>query len=441
MKFLLGKVEEGRKPMKKAKILSITLVCLLALVCLLSGCSLLQALGDETVHSGYFEFASVERSEGADTSTLSVTSSCPLPIYKYRASLIFVDAFEQEFYETDTITKEVEIPANEQFKINFVVSNELVTRAISFKLKIQGTSKERLSSLEDTEYNVTFRHGGRVIETQSIEFGKSPILPEMEWVGNEYFDGWYKDEALQNKIDPSKQKIYRDTTYYAKYTPDLNKVSDQIHKEGIPCVVTINTTQEGYTINGYQQVMTQGSGVIVKIEGSTAYVLTNAHVVHSAGLGLKDATITDCLNRTYQAKVSKNASGLSAIKTSYDLALMEFTLIDDKPMAVKISTTNPQIGDAVVAVGTPEGVRNSVTYGECVTYQKAQGQINLDFQVLWHDADITHGSSGGALFNSNCQLVGINYAGTSEADGGYGMAIPIAKVREFISQYTRITLE
>ncbi|MBQ7760512.1 MAG: trypsin-like peptidase domain-containing protein [Clostridia bacterium] len=426
--------------MRKAKILSLTLVCLLVLVCLFSSCAFLQGLGDQVVTSGYFEFASIEKSEALETTTLSVISSCPVSIYKYEASLIFVNEYDQEFYETETVIKEVEIPANEEFQINFTASNDLITDATRFKLKIQGRSKERLSSLENEEYQVTFKYGARVIEVQTVKFGESPTLPQMEYVGNEYFHSWCKDKSLSTQVEPDSQKIYRDTTYYAKYVPDLDKVDTQVHNDGLPSVVTIKTQQAGWGINGYAQLATQGSGVIVKIEDGKAYALTNAHVVHSAGMSLLDVEITDCFNRIYKAKMS-SLDGTVALRTDYDLALLEFDIIDDKLCAVKMADSNPSLNACVVAVGTPEGMRNSVTYGECVTYQKATGEVNLGFDVLWHNADITHGSSGGALFNSSVELVGINYAGTDDKEQSYGIAIPITKVKEFISSYTKITIE
>lgn len=424
--------------MKKAKILSIAIVCLL--VCLLSGCSLLQLFGDQIVTSGYFEFSSIEKSESGDVTILTVTSSCPLPIYKYEASLIFVDENEDEIYETDIVVKEIEISANEDFQIEFLVESDIVASASRFKLKIQGLSRERISSLEDKVYTITFKHGSRVVDTQKIKFGQSPTLPQMDDVGNEYFKAWCKDKTLQTEVSPNTLKTYRDTTYYAKYAPDLEKVEKQIKEEGLASVVTIYTDQIGRINNVYTTTSTQGSGVIVKIEGSKAYVLTNAHVVYTKGLTLTSLKITDSFGRRYNAEVSKRL-GVDAIREDYDLALLEFTIIDEKLRATEMAEINPVIDDLVVAVGSPEGIRNSVTYGKCVTYQLATGEISLDFQVLWHDADITHGSSGGALFNSSCQLVGINYAGTGKDNGSYGIAIPIDKVKEFINLYTRLTLE
>ena len=317
---------------------------------------------------------------------------------------------------------------------------DLVASASRFKLKIQGLSRERISSLEDKVYTITFKHGSRVVDTQKIKFGQSPTLPQMGDVGNEYFKAWCKDKTLQTEVSPDTLKTYRDTTYYAKYAPDLEKVEKQIKEEGLDSVVTIYTDQIGRINNVYTTTSTQGSGVIVKIEGSKAYVLTNAHVVYTKDLTLTSLKITDSFGRRYNAEVSKRL-GVDAIREDYDLALLEFTIIDEKLRATEMSEINPVIDDLVVAVGSPEGIRNSVTYGKCVTYQLATGEISLDFQVLWHDADITHGSSGGALFNSSCQLVGINYAGTGKDNGSYGIAIPIDKVKEFINLYTSLTLE
>ena len=57
---------------------------------------------------------------------------------------------------------------------------------------------------------------------------------------------------------------------------------------------------------------------------------------------------------------------------------------------------------------------------------------NVTFEVVYHNAFINNGSSGGPLLDANLRVVGVNYAGNSS---GIGYAIPAVKVNEFLRNY------
>ena len=124
----------------------------------------------------------------------------------------------------------------------------------------------------------------------------------------------------------------------------------------------------------------------------------------------------------------------------YDLALLCFRYNPtDKHMLEEIGIgEDPKVHDYVVALGTPSGLKNAITYGSVLEY----GQIKagddeslkkVKFDVVIHNAPLDHGSSGGARLNTGGYLVGINFAGYN--DGTYGCSIPISKVLEFLNVY------
>ena len=95
----------------------------------------------------------------------------------------------------------------------------------------------------------------------------------------------------------------------------------------------------------------------------------------------------------------------------------------------------------MIALGAPDGMDNSVTFGrvtrvDTVSGQGATEQTAVAFPVIWHDAPMAHGSSGGALLNDNMELVGVNFAIATNGQSGeylYGFCIPISYVREFLN--------
>ena len=96
----------------------------------------------------------------------------------------------------------------------------------------------------------------------------------------------------------------------------------------------------------------------------------------------------------------------------------------------------------MVALGTPKGQKNSIAFGEIkgkanITLSDTDKKLsNVTFDVLKHSAFIDNGSSGGALLNASCRLVGVNYASSNDGTAHY--SIPIEKVREFLDKYVWI---
>lgn len=155
----------------------------------------------------------------------------------------------------------------------------------------------------------------------------------------------------------------------------------------------------------------QGSGFIVSADG---VILTNAHVVR----GAKEVTVKLTDRREYVAKVL----GADA-KT--DIAVLK---IDAKslPTVPLGSVRNLQVGEWVLAIGSPFGFENTVTAG--VVSAKGRSLPDDGFvPFIQTDAAVNPGNSGGPLFNSHGEVVGINSQIYSRTGGyqGVSFAIPI----------------
>lgn len=155
----------------------------------------------------------------------------------------------------------------------------------------------------------------------------------------------------------------------------------------------------------------QGSGFIISADG---LILTNAHVVRDA----KDVTVKLTDRREFQAKV------LGADPKT-DVAVLR---IDAKglPVVPLGSTNSLKVGEWVLAIGSPFGFDNSVTAGVVSAKGRSLPDDSL-VPFIQTDVAVNPGNSGGPLFNTRGEVVGINSQIYSHTGGyqGLSFAIPI----------------
>lgn len=198
-----------------------------------------------------------------------------------------------------------------------------------------------------------------------------------------------------------------------------------------PTVVHIEAEKrdagKGYSRN--RLVEEAGSGVIIELK-SGFYVLTNRHVI-------KDAQLKDIEIRFDDGRVTSP----TRVGEDADTDIAVLTLNIPKLIPAKIGNSDRvEIGDFVVAVGSPFGLSHSVTYGII----SAKGRRDLDLgdggvryqDFMQTDAAINPGNSGGPLINLRGEVIGINTAIASQSGGneGIGFAIPINMVMAIARQ-------
>jgi len=195
--------------------------------------------------------------------------------------------------------------------------------------------------------------------------------------------------------------------------------------------------QQSQDEDGQLQEASEGSGVIYKLEGKTAYIVTNNHVVEKQdGLEvlLKDG--------------SKVKATLVGTDSYTDLAVLKVE--SDKVADIKPATfgdsSNLKVGEPAIALGSPLGSQyaNSVTSGiisslnRQVVNQNDEGQT-VNINAIQTDAAINPGNSGGPLVNMAGQVVGINSSKIVQTESnvsveGIGFAIPSNDVVNVINQ-------
>lgn len=194
----------------------------------------------------------------------------------------------------------------------------------------------------------------------------------------------------------------------------------EIAEQGKATVVAITTQMTVTDFFGQVgRVPSAGSGFIITDDG---YIVTNNHVVRGAD------SITVVLDQgdAYEAR-------LIGTDPNNDIAVLKIDA-DNLPAVYLGDSTDVQVGELAVAIGNPLGeLSNTVTAGVISGLDR---EITIDGQtlrLLQTDAAINAGNSGGALFNSFGEVIGINTAKSSGTGiEGLGFAIPISHAAPII---------
>jgi putative serine protease PepD len=167
-----------------------------------------------------------------------------------------------------------------------------------------------------------------------------------------------------------------------------------------------------------------GSGVILSADGR---ILTNNHVV----AGAREIQITFANGKTATAEVLGTDAGA-------DLALLQAKGVSGLTPAVLGDSSDLQVGDTVIAIGSPAGLQGTVTTGIVSALDRDvsipdRGSRGVSYKAIQTDASINQGNSGGPLFDTAGRVIGINsaiYSPVTGQDGsagsvGIGFSIPI----------------
>ncbi len=253
--------------------------------------------------------------------------------------------------------------------------------------------------------------------------------------------GGHQNSAGETVVENVKVNVDSDITNA------VDKVQDAV-------VSVINLQSQNQGTNGFGQLFGQqqqessddsnleasseGSGVIYKKSGNSAYIVTNNHVVEGQqGLEvlLKDGT-----------KVKAELVGTDAYS---DLAVLKISADKVNKVASFGDSNSLKVGEPAIAIGSPLGSEyaNSVTSGIISSLNRQVTSTNesnqtVNINAIQTDAAINPGNSGGPLVNIEGQVIGINsskIASTSASSSGVsvegmGFAIPSNDVVNIINQ-------
>jgi len=209
----------------------------------------------------------------------------------------------------------------------------------------------------------------------------------------------YNDILLSTKDNIKKANIQVNTVYYTQSLPWSTKMD--------------------------RTVVSAGSGFIFLEDEEAYYALTNYHVIDQ-----------DSLDVVYEIKAFGDEEFFSAevvtFDSNLDLAVLKFTKENREDIQLidiygrLYYRFNP--GELVLAVGNPSSLANNVTFGE---FKSMENLHDVPFKVIYHDAMISNGSSGGVLVDIDGNFLGVNTWGLENSDE-YSFAIPNYIVYTFL---------
>jgi Do/DeqQ family serine protease len=172
----------------------------------------------------------------------------------------------------------------------------------------------------------------------------------------------------------------------------------------------------GYQYKSAPQ-MGSGSGVIISPDG---YIVTNHHVIDNS----TKLYVTLNNNSEYEATVVGS-------DPNTDIALIKIQLEEQLPYLSFGDSDMAKVGEWVLAVGNPFNLTSTVTAG--IISAKAR-ELDKNQSFIQTDAAVNPGNSGGALVNTNGDLIGINTAISSQTGSyiGYSFAVPSNTARKII---------
>lgn len=329
----------------------------------------------------------------------------------------------------------------------FTIGEGMSAYDIAVKNGFNGTEEEWLKSLKGKDsgksaYEIAVENGFKGTEKEWLESLK----------GKNGLDGEDGKDAPPVTITEIYEALkeygytgsFRDfiEEYLSKTTTPSTEV--YVSKAVLSCVSIVSTfTKSVWTGLGsskQEEYSAAGSGVIYKLDkaNGSAYIITNYHVVYDSASNTTNK-IAGKINVFLYGKEYNEAAIYATYvggSMNYDIAVLRIQnsqiLKNSDARAVDILNSNDVvIGETAIAIGNPEATGISVTSGvvsvdsENITMTGADNRTKITFRVMRVDTAINGGNSGGGLFNSYGELIGIVNAKIVDSEvENIGYAIP-----------------
>lgn len=243
-----------------------------------------------------------------------------------------------------------------------------------------------------------------------------------------------KEDVINDIAEERFEQIYNTVILALLNEIELGNI-DVTAESIVDKILTLETNQANAVIgvsnlDASNEVQAVGSGVIYKKDGNRYYVLTNQHVV-------EDGT---SFKVVFSDETEINAT-LRGVDNLVDIAVLYFESSQDLPVVSFGDSDALNKGQLIIAVGNPSGYTyyGSMTLGIISGLQRYfdidnDGVNDMFVGYIQHDAAINSGNSGGALFNLDGELIGVNVIKlTSVEIEGMGFAIPSNLVKDITS--------
>jgi len=197
-----------------------------------------------------------------------------------------------------------------------------------------------------------------------------------------------------------------------KQTEEFDELSRQISKVNVGDDFSKVVENSINSIVSISTDLKFGSGVIVDKDG---YIVTNEHVIR----GISAAAV-----KTYDGKIHR----MYIVGSDRDMDIAVIKIVGDFETLDFGNSENVQIGEKVIALGSPGGFDFTVTQGIVSAHRFRNG-----FDFIQTDVAIHPGSSGGPLLDSSGKIIGINTEKLAEFEG-IGFAIESNEIKAFVDE-------
>lgn len=316
---------------------------------------------------------------------------------------------KNEFISRNAPLRQISLPANEQFLDKIPVQNKI--RQSIYNLN-EDVKEKFLNHSSGTDLSGVIRKGEAAVK--SIE----------------------SLDKLKNNEAAVKNALIEIKDFVQNLIIKLNEVNKEL-KEKITLSdiqeVVKNVAPSTVMITGMGRTQAVGSGVIIRDKNNRKFILTNAHVIDGIdsqqepnNVGVYKAHLYNGDDYSRPVEVIATPLVLENDKVAYsnptrhDLALLEIVskvnLPDNIGVNMRDIVTSPiQPGEPLIAVGSPFGKRDTITFG-IAGHVNRSTPLNLNKNIQT-DAAINPGNSGGGLFDMKGNLVGINSWGIGNLGG------------------------
>ena len=213
----------------------------------------------------------------------------------------------------------------------------------------------------------------------------------------------------------AQEHVEREPRVAPDYLAGEEAQAAELYRNVLPAVVTISTSTRVLTENGLAERSGIGSGVLISPD---CHVLTAAHVVEDAD---------QILVKTHDGKL--RAAELVFSESSADIALIR--LLTPEPELAHAALGDSDrlaVGQVAYAIGSPYGLEHSLSVGHISAFREFDrlydGTIRAEF--IQTDAAINSGNSGGPVFNSKGEVIGIASRILTVSGGFQGLGFAVA---------------
>ena len=243
-------------------------------------------------------------------------------------------------------------------------------------------------------------------------------------------------ENINNSANSSEVTGYVSQTSLSNYSDTAVYAANKILPSIVGITVEYNVNSMFSMFGGNSQstsAKASGSGIIISDDG---YILTNNHIVATSSSNdfYEVSAATKVTVKLFNDETEYEAKIIGTDEQT-DLAVIKIEKTD-LPKAEFADSDNIKVGEFAMAVGNPLGLESTITCGVIsAVNRQITDSDGTSYTLIQTDAAINSGNSGGALVNSQGQVIGIN---TLKLEGtgieGMGFAIPINSTKDITSQ-------